>query len=81
MIYRGGGMPSGAFSSKTPADRFVMDFTGIKSGYSVEMTVTKNPGEKHHVVIRKTMAYVPKVRKERKDKYRANINSLESFFN
>ena len=81
MIYRGSGMPSGSFSSKAPANRFVMNFSGSKIDYSVRMVVGKNPGEKHHVVISKTMEYVQAVKATQKIKIINDMRYLTSFFN
>ena len=79
MIYRGSGMPSGAFSSKAPADRFVVNYSGVKNGYSVEMTVAKNPREKHHIVIRKTMQSILTAKAAYQAKYIKNIDILSAF--
>ena len=81
LIYRGSGMPSGAFQQKTTADNFVKNFSGFKSGYSVDMTVVKNPREKPFVLINKTSAYFDSIKAVKLTSYRKEIRTLKSFFN
>ena len=81
LIYRGSGMPSGAFQQKTTADNFVKNFSGLKSGYSVEMTVVKNLKEKPYVLINKTSAYFDSTKAVKLTSYRKEIRTLKSFFN
>jgi len=61
-----------------PADCFVSKFSGVKSDYSVEMIVGKNPEENYHIVIIKTMDYIQSVRDVSKIK---EIKLLKSYFN
>lgn len=80
MIYRGSGMPSGSFQQRTTADNFVRNFSGLKTGYSVEMTVVKEQREKPYVIVNKTTAYADSVRAVKRANYSKEINTLKSFF-
>ena len=80
MIYRGSGIPSREFQTRTTADNFVKNFSGVKSGYVTEMTVVKNPREKPYIIIKKPIQYMLSIRKANQAKFIKEIKCLKSYF-
>ena len=81
FIYRGSDTPMRVFIARMSADCFVSKFSGVKSDYSVEMIVGKNPEENYHIVINKTMDYIQSARDAYKVELIKKIKLLKSYFN
>ena len=83
MIYSGSEFHNGGFSSKSKAECFVHEFSGLKNRYdirySTKMQTVKTPRQKYHVIITKTMEYFHAVQNEHRKKFDLEISILKSY--